>query len=264
MSASPPKGPPVETSSKYRIKSLDKALTILELIVSEGRELSITEISQRLGMGKGSVHRFLSTLKSHKFVQQDAASKEYSVGVRALELASSVQKEPLLRKVMLPILKKLSIQCKEATNAGLLDYDEIVYLIHIESEESLRFSISVGTRWPAYCTAMGKILLAALDDALLREMFASRGELRMLTDKPPITFDQLMDTLREVRQSGLAYDHEEAVLGVSCLAAPVRSFKGQVVSAISVSGPTVRMQGQRWAELTEMLLAAAAEISQEL
>lgn len=215
-------------------------------------------------MGKGTVHRFLSTFKSRGFIQQDPHTKEYGVGIRALELASVVKKEPLLSKIMMPTLQRLSTLSKEATNAGVLDHNELVYILHIESEESLRFSIRPGTRWPAHCTAMGKVLLASLDDDVLREMYGNQPRMKFLTDKPPISFARFLEALREVREAGLAYDHEECVLGVSCIAAPVRNSKGEVLAAISISGPTVRISGVRLPEMREMLLSAASQIAQEL
>jgi DNA-binding IclR family transcriptional regulator len=246
------------------VKSLDKALSILELLILEGRNLALTDIAVKSGLGKGTVHRLLGTLKSRKFVQQDLDTKKYGLGIRALEMGSAVKKDEILRKAMRPALRELFRQCKETVNAAVLEHDEITYIYRLESEEPLRFSLQVGSRFPAHCTSTGKIMLADLSDQGLFRLYGDKDGLDRLTEKSIGSFKQLMEEIRVLRQKGLAFDQEETLAGVSCVAAAVRNAKKEVVAAISISGPKERMTEERLFSFASLITKASMEISKEL
>jgi len=254
---------PIPQIDKYRIKSLDKAISILELMAVQKREMSLTEIAAGLKMGKGTVYRFLNTLKARKFIQQDAGTKKYGFGVRAFDLGANTRKETYLKSILLPKLRQLAIQCREAVNAAIREYTEIVYIIHLESEETLRFFTHEGIRLPAHCTAMGKVILAALPNETLARMYADPENLKGQTRHSISSFEMLMKSLAEVRKKGLAYDREECYLGICCVAAPIRDYKSDTIAAISISAPKIRMGKERAAELGQFLLKSAREISEE-
>lgn len=246
------------------MKSLDKALSVLELMIVEGRDLALTEISTKVGLQKGTVHRILSTMKARKFVQQKPDTKKYGFGIRAFELGSALKKEGFLRNAMMPTLRKLSYQCKEAINASILEYNEVRYIVHLESEELLRFSIREGTRLPAHCTAMGKVLLGSLSDQELKRIYGRKSAFKQLTENSIGSLDQLLEAISEVRKKNLAFDHEETLIGVCCVAAPIRNFKNEVVAAISISGPKERMQREQIKEFSHLLTWATEKISKAL
>ena len=252
-----------EQNQKYRIKSIDKAISILELMAREGRDLTLTEIGKHLGMGKGTVHRFLNTLKGRKFVQQDPETKKYGFGVRAFELGRAIRQGTFLKNIMLPKLKNLFARCRESINAAILDYDEILYIVHLESEESLRFHIQEGSRLPATCTALGKVLLSSLPNEALLRMFAGKDRLQRQTKYSIDSPKQLAKVITEARKKNLAYDREECFLGVYCIAAPIRDYKNDIIAAISITAPKIRMGKERLGELTPLLQEWAEEISAE-
>lgn len=254
---------PISENDKYRIKSLDKAISILELMAVQRRQLTLTEIAQGLKMGKGTAHRVLNTLKTRKFIQQDAGTKKYGFGIRAFDLGSNVRKDTHLKTLLLPKLRHLAAQCRESVNAAVLEYDEIVYIIHLESEETLRFFTHEGIRLPAHCTAMGKILLSSLPTEVLARMYADPEKLKGRTKYSTSSFEQLMKTLSEARKKDLAYDREECYPGVCCLAAPIRDYKGDIIVAISISAPKIRMGKERITDLATLLQKSAEEISAE-
>jgi len=227
------------------------------------RELTLTEIAEDLKMGKGTVHRFLNTLKARKFIQQDPETKKYGFGLRAIDLGAGVRKEAYLKQILLPRLRQLAAQCGESVNAAVLEQNEIVYIVHLESEETLRFFTHEGIRLPAHCTAMGKILLAALSPEALARMYADSGKWEVRTKNSLRSFPQLVKILTEVRKKNSAYDREECYPGVCCVAAPIRDYKNDVIAAISISVPKVRMGKERVAELSRRLLSTAEEISKE-
>ena len=242
---------------------MDKAISILELVAVKKRELTLTEIAEDLKMGKGTVHRFLNTLKSRKFIQQDPETKKYGFGIRAIDLGTGVRKEDYLKNILLSRLRRLAAQCRESVNAAVLENDEIVYIVHLESEETLRFFTHEGIRLPAHCTAMGKILLAALSPDLLSRMYADSEEWKGRTKHSLTSLQQLAKTLAEVRKRNLAYDREECYPGVCCVAAPIRDYKNDVIAAVSISAPKIRMGKERVTELADLLLKTAEEISRE-
>ena len=205
----------------------------------------------------------MATLKARKFIHQDPRTRQYGIGIRVVELAAKAKKERLLKKAMLPTLKKLSSDCRECVNAGILDYTEVVYIVNLESEESLRFSIREGTRLPAHCTAMGKVLLSSLSDESLEEMYPTSSAFKRMTSHSISTLDNFLKTVADVRNNRIAYDFEECFLGVCCLAAPVPNFSGDAIAAVSISGPAVRMTEKRMDEMIGALKNAVTEISRE-
>ncbi len=248
---------------KYPVKSLEKGLSILELMITEGREFGLTEIVKNLGMQKGTAHRILSTLKAHKFVHQEPRTKKYGLGTLAFEMGSGIREGNFLRKAMRTALRELSLQCREAISASILEYDEIRYIARFECREPLRVSIREGTRFPAHCTATGKILLSALPEDYLKKLYNRKRALVRLTKNSIPSFKRLTEELRRVRMSDVAYDFEEALVGVNCVARPVRRKGGQVVAAISISGPVSRMVKEKMSEFSELLFDTTSRLSQE-
>jgi IclR family KDG regulon transcriptional repressor len=254
----------IENEPRYPVKSLEKALSILELMILEGRDLALTDIAMKSGFGKGTVHRILGTLKSRRFVHQDSDTKKYGLGIRALEMGSSVKKDEILREAMRPALRELLRKCRETVNAAILEHDEIVYIYRLESEEPLRFSLKVGSRFPAHCTSTGKIMLADLSDQDLYKLYGGKESLGRLTENSIRSFKQFMEEIRDVRQKGLAFDLEETLVGVKCIAAAVRNARREVVAAISISGPKERMTKARMSAFAPLITEASEKISKEL
>ena len=130
-------------------------------------------------------------------------------------------------------------------SASSLVEDEIEYIERFESEMLLRVSIRVGTRFPAHCTATGKVLLAALSDAGLTQLYRGRGRLKKCTAASITSMRELKKALEKVREQGFARDSEETLIGVNCVASPIYNLKGEVVAAISISGPRERMTPEK-------------------
>jgi len=251
-------------SNKYAVKSLDKALSILELMTVSDMDLNLTDISQNLHLGKGTVHRILGTLKDHGFVCQDPLTKRYGFGLRVYEMRSSLKTENFLVKIMQPELIALSQKCGETISVSVLEHKQIRYTDRLESNEVLRVSIQTGTRFPAHCTSTGKMLLAGLTDAELENMFNESGSLKKLTENSIDSFNKLMENIRGIRKRQIAYDYEEALIGVVCLAAPIKNAKEETVAAVSISGPKERMTAKKVKSFSAMLTAATRQISKTL
>jgi IclR family KDG regulon transcriptional repressor len=254
----------VKSLKKYRVTSLEKALSILELVLDQDRDLSITEISQKLGMSKGTVHRILSTLKARKFFQQDNKTKVYGLGVRTLEIGMAPKRERFLRKVMAPFLIELHEKCRETVNAAVWEYNEIRYIYRLESEEMLRISITAGARFPGYCAATGKIFLSYFSDEDIRQIYGRKKELKKYTERSIGSVDALIREIEKVRIKKVAIDDEESLVGVYCVAAPILNSKGECVASISISAPKNRVSANTRATFLKLVSETAQEISSSL
>lgn len=244
--------------------SLDKALSILELVLDQGRDLSITEISQRLGMGKGTVHRILSTLKEHKLFQQDSNTKMYGLGVRTLEIGAAPKREKYLRKAMAPFMMDLYERCGETVNAAVWEYNEIRYIHRLESAEMLRISTPAGARFPGYCAATGKIFLSYLSNEDIRQIYGRKNAFKKYTKRTIDCVDDLIADIEKVRIKRVAFDDEEALLGVYCVAAPVLNSKGECVASISISVPKNRVSSSICSTFTKLVAETARKITSSL
>ncbi len=250
--------------TSYPVTSLEKALSVLDLLIDQDRALSITEISHRLGLGKGTVHRILNTLKLRRYVQQHNHSKLYSLGLRTLEIGTLARRDRFLRSVMVPFLRDLSGMCNETVNAAVLEYNEIHYIFRLESEEMLRISAPLGVRFPAQCAATGKVMLSYRADDDIRRIYARRGALNKLTEHSVDSVDALIGEIEQIRISKVAIDDEETIAGVYCVAAPLVNAKGECVAAISISAPKNRVTKEKSVDFMRMVSKTAGQISESL
>lgn len=233
-------------------------------MLDQGRDLSITEISQRLGMGKGTVHRILSTMKEHRFLQQDGNTKMYGLGVRTLEIGTAPKREKFLRKTMAPLLVELYETCGETVNAAVWEYNEIRYIYRLESVEMLRISTPAGARFPGYCAATGKIFLSYHSNEDIRQIYDRKNALKKYTERTIDSVDALILDIEKVRLKRIAVDDEETLLGVYCVAAPVLSTNGECVAAISISAPKNRVFVNTGATFAKLVSETARKITQVL
>ncbi|MCF8074681.1 MAG: IclR family transcriptional regulator [Desulfotignum sp.] len=255
---------PSKTGNRYKVKSLEKALLILELMIDKGRNLSITEICHDLGYGKGTVHRILGTLKNRNFVHQYPATKLYGLGPRTLSIGSPGRKENFLRKTMAPFLRELHEECGETVNAAVNEYNQIRYIFRLESEEMLRISTPAGTRFPVHCSATGKIFLSFLSNEDIRRLHGGKPQLKKMTDRSISEMSDLISAVEKIRKTHIAFDDEEALSGVFCVAAPVVDAKGECVASISISTPKNRISKEICRRFAKMITITAREISASL
>ena len=239
-------------------------MLVLELMTAKTRDVSLTEVAQELNLGKGTVHRIVSTLRACEFVNQNPETKKYSLGVRVFEMGSAINKEEFLKKVMKPELFVLLEKSKETVSASLLENCEIRYIARVDSEQVLRVSIREGTRFPAHCTASGKVLLAGLSNEQLIEVYQRSDRLITLTENSISSFTKLMEVLSEVRMKDVACDYEEALIGVYCVAAPIKNSKNQTIAAVSISGPKERMTARGMKKFSGMLMETTGKISRKI
>ena len=250
--------------AKYPVKSLAKALRILDTVGRFQHGTSIAALSKELKMGKSTVHRLLATLREFDLIWFDPTTSNYALGSRILRWSDLlVQQNPLVRHG-LPVLRELVSAGRETANLAVMDGADVLYVAQFESMERLRMSEAVGTRHPAPCTALGKALLASLSEEEFDQLYSKVDALKSLTANTIADKRRLKEHLQKVRNEAVAYDFEENVVGVVCLGAVVRNFTGKPIAAMSVSLPIQRLRGESLITLKEHLLNAVNRLSREL
>jgi len=249
--------------SPYQVQVLDRALAILDLLSFEGPDLSLGEVSDKLELHKSTVHRLIMVLERHKLIERNSLNGRYRLGLKLFELGTRAVSRLDLRERARPVLERLVLETSETVHLGILDDTEVLYLDKVEPARSVRMSSSVGRRNPAYCTAMGKSILAYLTEAQVEAIVRKHG-LKAMTANTITSLLELKAELAGIRERGYAVDNEEIEEGVRCVGCVVRDFSGGPVAAISVSAPAFRISREKAKNLSRPVIAAANTLSAEL
>jgi IclR family KDG regulon transcriptional repressor len=244
----------------YLVKPVYKALQVLIALGAEQRPLTLTEICHRVRLPKTTVYRYLQTLAQCGFVTHDRSADMYHLGARLFELGQLAGKQLRIRDVALPVMATLRDRFNETVNLGILDGHDVVYVEMVESHHSLRMQAQLGSRDPAYSTALGKAMLAFLDDP-------TRHLPARLTPRTVYTLHtraSVLQSLATIRKQGYALDDQENEDGARCVGAPIFEYPGRVTAAISVSAPASRLGREQVAEVAAAVREAAAIISRQL
>lgn len=245
------------------VKSIEKALRILNCFSEADFELDLSKIVQKIHLPKTTVYRILSTLEKEGIISQNQENKKYRLGLRLFELGSLVFRKLKLREVALPLMEKLSEESGETVHLGILDKYEVISVEKADSSFSLRSNVYIGKRTPAYCTGVGKALLAFQPLDKIR-LFLEQNKLKKYTQNTITDKGKLEKELETVKKRGFAVDNMEHEEGVRCVAAPIRNYEGKVIASISISGPSVRITEEKIPQFVLMVKKTAETISKEL
>lgn len=225
--------------------------------------MSVGDIARGLDMSTTTVHRLLTTLKNCGVVDQDPQTRQYYLALKMLLYSKAVLDRYDWRSRAHPLLGELSRQAGETVFMGVLDDHDLVYIDHVDSlDHTLRMTPQIGRRQDAHTTALGKVLLAYSSPEEL-EPFLKRKDLPRRTPHSITSAKILRNELEKIRARGYAFDLQESEIGICCIAAPIRGIGDQVVAAISISGPSARMDMKGMdSELRDCLLETAAQISE--
>jgi IclR family KDG regulon transcriptional repressor len=230
-----------QREERYKVRVLDRTISILSAL-ADGKPHTLTELSTAVAINSSTTFRILATLAYHNYVERDEQNGAYRLGLACLELARAYLEGNDMRRVALPELETLRDDTKETVHLAVLDGMEVVYLEKLHGLHAIGIMSSrVGGHAPAYCTGVGKVLLAAVDPELVWDFFEQTG-LHRFTDATIQSVEQLLHHLEQVLRQGYAFDRGEHEAEVRCVAAPIFDISGKVVAAISVSGPASRME----------------------
>ncbi len=220
--------------------NVERALTLLTYLSRHPGEHGVRSLAALLDMSPTTVYRLLETMESVGFVQQNPTTERYSIGIKAVQLGISALGSLDLTAVAPERLRALAKETGESAFLAVCDDTEIVYLMKEESEQSIRTTARLGSRRPLHCTALGKSFLATMPPAEAEAILARAG-LPALTPNTITDLWALREDLTLVRVRGYATDHEEIELGLACVAAPIRDYRGITIAAVSVAGPAPRV-----------------------
>lgn len=245
------------------LSSVRNAARLLKEFGRGDREIGVTELSRRLGIGKSTAHRLLSTLADEKLLEQDPQTGAYRLGLAMYELGASVTSHMDLHEACSPVIDQLRNATRETVQVAVLDGREVVYVERRESPQTLRLFGRVGHRNEAHCTSTGKLLLAFLPepelDATLRGWKLTRRTPYTVTDPRA-----LRTNLEAIRRQGWAENVSESELGVASISAPIRNALGEVVAAVSVAGPVQRLGNDSLRRFARPVVDAGMAISRRL
>ena len=244
------------------VQALDRGLALLE-IIAQADGLSLTSIAQRAGIPPSTAHRILATLKAAGFVQCDEARGGYLIGVKAFKIGSAFLRNRKLVDVGRGVMRDLMAASGETTNLGIENDGSVVFVSQLESHHPIRAFHRPGARGPLHASSLGKAILAWLPEAEVTRLLHRVG-LPKLTDHTMVDPQALLADLALTRRRGWAIDDEERAEGLRCAGAPVFNEHAEVVGALSVSGPTIRMTDERLGELGPLAKRAAAELTDRI
>ncbi|GAA1776517.1 MULTISPECIES: IclR family transcriptional regulator [Streptomonospora] len=247
-----------------RTPALLRALDILELFTDGRESVSAPEVVEELDLPRTTVHELLHTLVDRQYLDpHPEIPGRYRLGLQLFRLGSAYAEGLDTARTGRQTARELVEACNETSHVAVLDDVHIVYVAKVDSSHAVRMVSTLGGRIPAHCTALGKVLLAALPEHELRTRLA-RTPPEPMTPRSITGVPALLDELRRVREAGTAVEICESNPDVCCVAAPVRDRTDQVVAAVSVSVPLHRWSEERRAELEDLVADGARRFTTAL
>lgn len=247
----------------YRVQVLERAVDILQVLSEDSHELGAGEVADRLSLHKSTIHRLLMVLDHHRLIRRNNETGKYALGLRLFELGTRAVRGLRLRDQAQPFLEQLARETGETAHICVLDGADMVSIGYAEGPRSLRMPATVGRRTPAYCSAVGKAVLAFLSESVRDDVLSGRP-LRACTSRTLVTREAILSDLRRTRTRGYAIDDEEIEKGLRCIGGPVWNYTGEVVAAISVAGPAFRITRSRVRVIARAVRATTRRLSTEL
>jgi IclR family transcriptional regulator, pca regulon regulatory protein len=250
------------TREPHHVQSLERGLAVIRAFDARRPELTLSEVAKICDLTRAAARRFLLTLADLGYVRSDG--RFFSLTPRVLELGYAFLSSLSVPEVAAPHLERLVAEVHESSSLSILDADDIVYVARVPTSRIMTVAITVGTRFPAYATSMGRVLLAFLaSDAL--SSYLERVPLARLTNRTVPTASDLRVELARVREQGYAIVDQELEEGLLAIAAPIHDRSGGVAGAVNISAHAARVTvDEVWARFLPRLLSATAAIDADL
>jgi IclR family pca regulon transcriptional regulator len=229
---------PARARSSDFVQSLDRGLAVIRAFGPETPHLTLSEVARATGLTRAAARRFLLTLVELGYVRNDG--RDFSLRPRVLELGYAYLSGLTLTEVAAPHMEELVVTVHESSSISVLDGDDIVYVVRVPTKRIMTVTIAVGTRFPAYATSMGRVLLGDRSPGEI-DQYLSTVHLESLTRRTITEAERLRAVLNTVRAQGYAVVDQELEEGVRSVAAPIRDAAGTVVAAINVSAHASRV-----------------------
>lgn len=242
------------------VQSVGRALSLLQILAESPADCSLSDITRQAKLPPSTVHRLLNSLVQAGYASQNPVTARYGLGNNLILLSRKAAQKHQLIQIARPYLEELALQVGETANLTTRQDDMVIQLDHVDSPNILRVTYPVGERFPLHASASGKLFLAFLPPETRDQILKSKR--RAFTAATLTDREKLLRELEVIRQRGYSIDDAEREIGVRCVAAPVRNQRGQVVAAISLTGPTLRVTTARLHELAAVLMKTAQTISE--
>jgi DNA-binding IclR family transcriptional regulator len=228
-----------QQEAKGSIQVIERMMSLLDVLAEMSEPASLKRLSQATGLHPSTAHRILAVMFNERLVERHD-SGNYVLGMRLLELGNIVKSRISISRIARPFMQTLYEKTGEAINLGIRDRDEIVYIERTATGHALvRVVYLVGSRAPLHLTSLGKLFLASENAAEVRA-YAKRTGLPGKTLHSLTHLNALEKELDKIRRHDLAYDNEEAEIGLRCIASPIRDDEGLIIAGLSISAPTDR------------------------
>jgi DNA-binding IclR family transcriptional regulator len=260
---------PARRQPYHGTQAVSRAVSILKAFESASSGLTAVQLAARLDLNRSTVHRLLSVLEAEGLIARENAIGEarnsaYRLGPTLVALGGLALRQINIRAIALPHLRALAQKSGETVDLEILTGHEVMIVEEAQGEHMLRVGVgdNVGSRYPAHTTSTGKLLLAALTDEELKD--ALPNKLAAVTPHTITDKQRLREELGQVRQQGWALSWEELELGLAAVGAPVHDRDGNVIAAVSISGPTVRLDRSHVKNLAQLVMDTTRRISRDL
>ncbi len=240
--------------------TVGKALEVLDRIADLGRPVRLYELLSKSSYPKATLYRLLQTLVSQGMLTYDETQQTYSLGIRLVRLAHAAWRQSSIAPIARPFLTALSKQTGETVHLAQLDNGQVLYVDKCNPSDPIDMYSQAGKVGPAYCTGVGKALMAFQEPAVFDHILQKQSFYRY-TPATLVTKAALRADLQKIRQEGLAFDREEHEPGIICIAAPILSSKGRPIGALSVTTSTQRKSLEELMEARPALLDTASRIA---
>ncbi len=246
-------------------QAVDRTLDILEALAQAHDDVSLSRLGARVGLPLGTLHRLLATLIRRGYAAQNPETQCYGPGPKLLEVASWAARSERfnLRRIARPYLQQLTLATRETSNLAITQDGDTVYVDQVASPRLVRMFTEIGQRAPVYCTGTGKAILSGCSAAEL-EGYLATARFERWTPNTITDPQDLRAEIDRARLCGFAVDNEEREAGVRCVAAPIFNGTGACIAAISISGPTTRLDLADLADLGHLVRHAAERCSADL
>ena len=243
-------------------RTLQRGLTILELLSEHPDGLELHEIANELSLPKSSAHNLMQTLLTLRYVRLTAAGR-YQMTLKTFEVGAAVVQTTDVTQVLRQYMQQAFADCNETMHCGVLSGKDVLYIDKIESTQSIRMASHVGIRMPLYATAMGKAFLAEMTDDDVRRLYAD-DTLSPLTSRTITDVEALIAQLASIRERGWAMEDQENADNVSCVGVAILGRDGRPAYALSISAPSFRMTPEQLENCGALLRRAKRRIERVL
>ena len=246
-----------------QVQSLTRGLSILDVLAKAEGGLTLTDVSQRVGLPPSTTHRLLATLEKTGFVYQAGDLGFWYVGLHAFAVGSSFLANRDFVAQSHPYMRRLMEQAGETVNLAILDGTEAVFIDQVQCRETMRTIVKLGSRVPLHASGVGKAIFAALSNEQIDAILKVKG-LPRITPHTITAPETMWAALRMIRQRGFSFDDEEHLPGTRCVASSIYDEHGESLAAISIAGPSARLPDERIRQLGPLVAHVAEDITRKL